>query len=120
MNELIRRLAQTVDSERPREERARAAAELVRNARSYRWVGIYDVGDDEIALIGRAGSTAVEEAMRTQTTVSTASAVVPILGPESGIAIGTLDAESGRIDAFTRDDVEFLEECASVLRPLYD
>jgi putative methionine-R-sulfoxide reductase with GAF domain len=120
MNDLLRRLAETVDSGLPREQRASAAAEIVRGAREFRWVGIYDVSDDEIALIGYAGSLAVEEAIRTQATVTAASAVVPILGAESAIAIGTLDAESGRVDALTRDDVEFLEECASVLRPLYD
>ncbi len=70
MTEFIRELAQTVDSESPRDQRARAAAEIVRSARGYRWVGIYDVGDDEIVLIAEHGSTAVEEAMRTQATVS--------------------------------------------------
>lgn len=120
MDELIRTLAQTADSESPREERARDAAEIVRSARSYRWVGIYDVGDDEVVLIGEAGSTAVAEAMRSQATVGTASTIVPVLGAESGIVIGTLDAQRDRADLLTRDDVEFLEECASVLRPLYD
>jgi L-methionine (R)-S-oxide reductase len=46
--------------------------------------------------------------------------IVPVLGAESGIVIGTLDVESDRVDAFSRDDVAFLEECAAVLRPLYD
>jgi putative methionine-R-sulfoxide reductase with GAF domain len=133
MNELIRRLARTVDSESPREQRAGAAAEIVRGARNYRWVGIYDVGDDDIVLIGHTGSSPpararldVErgpsgDAVRTRRTVVTGcEAIVPILGAESAIAIGTLDAQSDGIDAFTRDEVEFLEECASVLRPLYD
>jgi putative methionine-R-sulfoxide reductase with GAF domain len=133
MNELIRRIAHTVDSESPREQRAGVAAEIVRSARNYRWVGIYDVGDEELVLIGHAGSLPSADsrfgvdrglsgdAVRTRRTIVTGSeAIVPILGAESGIAIGTLDAESDRIDAFTRDDVEFLEECASVLRPLYD
>ena len=120
MNELIRKLAQTVDSESPRDERAAAAAEIVRSARGYRWVGIHDVGDDDITLIGEAGSRAVEEAIRTQATIGTASTIVPILGAESAIVIGTLEAQSDRADALERDDVAFLEECASVLRPLYD
>ena len=46
--------------------------------------------------------------------------VVPILGAESGIVIGTVDVESDRTDAFSPDDVAFVEECAAVLRPLYD
>lgn len=135
MNEVSRRLARVADSESPRNERARASAEVIREARSYRWVGIYDVGDEEIVLIGHAGVVppahsrfSVEQglsgdAVRGRTTVvnSTGSeTIVPILGPESGIVIGTLDVESDRTDAFSHDDVAFLEECAAVLRPLYD
>jgi len=31
-----------------------------------------------------------------------------------------VEVESDRADAFYDADVEFLEECAAVLRPLYD
>lgn len=150
MNEsVIRQLARTADSEEPRHARARAAAELIRGARNYRWVGVYDVGDEEIILIGHTGATLPShprfpitaglsgEAVRTRSTVtsndvardprylvafetSAAETVVPILGAESGIVIGTLDVESDRIGAFAPADVEFLESCAAVLRPLYD
>ncbi|MGA8100136.1 MAG: GAF domain-containing protein [Candidatus Cybelea sp.] len=149
MNAIVRELARTADAESPREQRARAAAEIIRGARGYRWVGIYDVGDEEMALIGYTGSTpprherfGIEsglsgEAVRKRASVvsndvasdprylkafeSTGSeTIVPILGAESGIVIGTLDAESDRAGAFSEDDVSFLEECAAVLRPLYD
>jgi GAF domain-containing protein len=135
---IARPLAQAVDSEAPREERACAAAELIRAAREYRWVGIYDVGDDVIAVIGYTGQTPPAhqrfaitaglsgEAVRTRATVvgtfptTGSEAIVPILGAESGIVIGTLDVESDRTEAFSSDDVAFLEDCAAVLRPLYD
>lgn len=133
MGTLTRSLALAVDSEAPREERARAAAEIVRTARSYRWVGIYDVGDEEIVLIGQAGLTSPAqphldvtqglggEAVRTRATVvGNREIVVPILGAESGIVIGTIDVESDLADAFSDDDVAFVEECAAVLRPLFD
>ena len=135
MNEHVRRLAAAVDAETPREIRARDGAQIIREARGYRWVGIYDVGDEEIVAIGHSGATppmherfGVEhglsgEAVRTRATVvaSTGSeTIVPILGAESAIVIGTLDVENDRIDAFTGDDLAFLEECAAVLRPLYD
>jgi L-methionine (R)-S-oxide reductase len=145
----VRAIAAVADTEAPREERARAAAEIIRDARDYRWVGIYDVGDDEISIIGYTGSEPPTharfdstqglsgEAVRLRATVvsndvasdpryltafpSTGSeTIVPILGPESGIAIGTLDAESDRPGAFAGEDVAFLEACAAVLRPLYD
>ncbi|HZV77200.1 MAG TPA: hypothetical protein VFF63_05550 [Candidatus Babeliales bacterium] len=119
--QLTRELAAAVDAELPRERRAQAAAEIVRAVRAYRWVGIYDVGDDEISLIGQSGVPAQEEAVRSQSTVAGRSrTVVPILGAESGIVIGTLDAEGDRADAFSDEEVAFLEDCAAVLRPLYD
>jgi L-methionine (R)-S-oxide reductase len=149
MNEIVAQLARAADAESPREDRARAVAEIVRDARGYRWVGIYDVGDEEIALIGYTGSTpprhqrfGIEnglsgEAVRKRTTVVSndvasdpryleafegtgSETIVPILGAESGIVIGTLDAESEHAGAFSEADISFLEECAAVLRPLYD
>lgn len=127
-----RDLTSAVDAEASREDRAQVCAELVRSAGGYRWVNIYDVDDDEISLLGWTGATppvdrfALDrglngEAVRTRETVTGgAEAVVPILGAESGIVIGTLDAHADRTDAFSDDDVAFLERCAAILRPLYD
>jgi putative methionine-R-sulfoxide reductase with GAF domain len=144
-----RDLAAVLDTLDMREVRARRAAEIVRAARNYRWVGIYDVDDDRIELLGHTGVQApvfVEfsaaegltgEAVRTRATVisndvandpryltafeSTGSEmIVPILGAESGIAIGTLDVESDRVSAFTDDDRDFVERCATALMPLFE
>ncbi|HTA53897.1 MAG TPA: GAF domain-containing protein [Candidatus Acidoferrales bacterium] len=138
MNETIARaLLAAIDAETPREDRAQAAARLVRDAGGYRWVGIYDVGDEEVGLIGHSGSTPPAHtrfsitlglsgaAISARSTVVSddgpgSEAIVPILGAESGIVIGTLDAQSDRTGAFSAGDVAFLEECAEVLRPLYD
>lgn len=120
MTAFISELASAADSESPREERARAAAEMIRTTQNYRWVGIYDIDDDDVALIGGAGERPASEAARTRSTVvAGAEIVVPILGAESGIVIGTLDAQSDRAGARS-DDIPFLEECAAALRPLYD
>lgn len=126
-------LAEAADNEAAREERARAAAEIIRDARGYRWVGIYDVGDDQISIVAHTGSAPPEhssfgidqglsgEAVRTRATVVSGSeAIVPILGAESGLVIGTLDVEGDPIGAFLTEDIAFLEDCAAVLRPLYD
>jgi putative methionine-R-sulfoxide reductase with GAF domain len=134
VNRAIEALAAAVDSEAPREQRAHEAAQIVKDTnRVYRWVGIYDVGDDEIVLISDTGKQpparvrlGVEaglcgQAVRTRATVATGSEViVPILGAESGIVIGTLNVEGDRVDAFAPETVGFLEECAAKLRPLYD
>jgi putative methionine-R-sulfoxide reductase with GAF domain len=130
---IVADLARVADSEAPREQRARAAAEMIRTARGYRWVGIYDVGDDEISLIADAGvpgsnrrrlpiddrlHSLVLESRRA--TICKDEAIAPVLGAESGIVIGTLDIDRGSSDEFSVDDFEFLEDCAALLRPLYD
>jgi putative methionine-R-sulfoxide reductase with GAF domain len=133
VNETIAALARVADSEEPRATRAQAAAEVVRAAGGYRWVGIYDVGDEEIVLVGHTGATPPAqmrfpvtqgrrgEAVRSRATVvGDDGAVVPVLGAESGIVIGTLDARWDRAEASSEKDVAFLEACAAVLRPLYD
>jgi len=148
-DEVVRAITASLDSLDMREVRAQRAAEIVRAARDYRWVGIYEVDDDRIELLGRTGVQApvfVEfsadrglsgEAVRTRATVvsndvandpryltafeSTGSEmIVPILGAESGIAIGTLDVESDRLGAFSDEDRDFVERCAIALMPLFE
>ena len=46
--------------------------------------------------------------------------IVPILGAESGIVIGTLDVESERLGAFGGEDRDFVERCATALMALYE
>lgn len=94
---------------------------MIRSARNYRWLGIYDIDDDDVALLADAGERPANEAARTRATVvAGAEFVVPILGAESGIVIGTIDAQNERVEGIVADDVAFLEECAAALRPLYD
>ncbi len=130
---IVTELAAAVDNEASREDRAQAAAAIVRDAGAFDHVRIYDVGDELLTLIGSAGAAVVEEqrllvttgpngeAVSTRdTVVATAEVVVPILGAESGIAIGTLDAGADGSRGLSSEDVAFLEDCAAVLRPLYD
>jgi putative methionine-R-sulfoxide reductase with GAF domain len=146
---VVAQLAATLDTTEMREVRAQHSAEIVRAARNYRWVGIYDVDDTEIALLGHTGAQAPAyvrfpidrglsgEAVRTRETIvcndvasdpryltafgSTGSeTIVPILGAETGMVIGTLDVESDRRDAFSDDDRQFLETCAQALMPLFE
>jgi len=122
VSDVIRNLAEAADGESPRIERARACVEIVHRARAYRWVGVYDAGDEERSLIAEAGCAARDEAAHTQTAaVRQGLAVVPVLGAESAIVIGTLDVESDRAGGgLSEEEVSFLEECAAVLRPLFE
>ena len=45
--------------------------------------------------------------------------IVPILDPQSGKVIGTIDVESDRANAFSARDQELLEECARAALPLW-
>lgn len=132
MKDVIASLRSAVDSEAPREQRAAAAAHLIRIARGYRWAGIYDVDDDAVTLIGEAGSPSErarpslekwsfsQVLQNRRAMASTEDAVAPVLGAESGIVIGTLDVELVPTDSFGVRDLDFLEDCAAALRPLYD
>ena len=146
---LVHRLAEILDTTEIRELRAQHAAKAIIDTGGYRWAGIYDVGDSEIELIGHTGVQAPAfirfpidrglsgEAVRMRQTVvsndvandpryleafeSTGSEIiVPILGAETGLVIGTLDVESDRVNAFCEDDRQFLESCAQALMPLFE
>ena len=132
----MRELAELLDTTEMREVRARKAAEHLRNALSYySWVGIYDVGDDAIDLLGHTGVQAPAQvhapigeginadAVRMRTTVVRDSEIaVPILGAETGIVIGTLDVQIERPahPGVTDVDRGFLERCAQALMPLFE
>jgi putative methionine-R-sulfoxide reductase with GAF domain len=133
--ESLRAIARALDTTEMREVRARNAAEAIRLAGDYNWVGIYDVGDSEIDLIGHTGVQAPAfvhfpateglsgESVRTRATVTSEDAsetVVPILGAETGIVIGTLDAQRDRGCALGQDDRSLLEACAQALIPLFE
>lgn len=45
--------------------------------------------------------------------------IVPILDPQSGKVVGTIDVESDRANAFSVRDQELLEECARSALPLW-
>ena len=139
--EAIRKAVSGNDSRKSRMERV---AGIIRSAGGYRWVGIYGVAEDEIAVIAWSGPEAPahprfpatqglcgDAARRKETLVvadvtkdsrylttlgSTRSEiVVPILDPGRRRTIGTLDVESEKTDAFTREDRLFLERCAKEL-----
>ena len=128
-------------------ERAGRAAELIRRAGDYPWVGIYVVEVEEIAAIAWTEEEAPAyprfpvskglcgAAVRSRATVVTGDVkkdsrylttfgsteseiIVPILQPQTGIALGLIDVESEQRDGFSIEDRVSLEECASALPTL--
>jgi putative methionine-R-sulfoxide reductase with GAF domain len=45
--------------------------------------------------------------------------IVPVLHPDGGHVVGTVDVESERANAFTSRDREMIEQCAQAALPLW-
>jgi L-methionine (R)-S-oxide reductase len=130
-----------------REEKAQRAADTLRTARGYRWVGIYDVTAGEIANIAWSGPGPPAHPRFPRTRGVSAAAVdsgetvvvgdvltdarylealgdtrsemiVPVQGAGSAV-VGTIDVESERVDAFGAEDRQLVERCAAALAPLW-
>jgi GAF domain-containing protein len=148
MHQTLTGLRSVADSTLDRQRRGREAAELIRAARSYHWVGLYDVTPTGIVVFAWTGSDPpafpsfpvaqglngaavaarapivvqdVTRDARYLTTFGTtrAEAVFPVISPNQGRVVGTIDVESDRPDAFIPDDEMFLRACAEALAPLW-
>jgi len=144
----LERLRSLVSSRTDRAAKAREAAELVRAARDYHWVGLYDVTSKEIVAIAWTGVNApafprfpitrglngaavasrqcvvVQDVARDSRYLTTfgstrAEAIFVVASPIDGHIIGTIDVESDRPNAFTPEDEVFLHSCAEALRSLW-
>jgi L-methionine (R)-S-oxide reductase len=131
-----------------RVEKARKIAEAIRNYGPYRWVGLYDVGRDEVSIIAFSGPSApayptfpigkglTGSAIKEKKTVvvgdvtkdpryltafgSTKSEIIiPILDSRRGLVMGTVDVESERTNAFSDADRKALEDCATAASSLW-
>jgi L-methionine (R)-S-oxide reductase len=132
----------------PRKEKARLIAEKIRNAKGYSWVGLYDVKEKEIALIAFAGRSEPvftffpkdkglngRAVARKQTIIvndtgtdedylltfsNTESEIIVPVYNKNGEIRGTIDAESETKNAFSKEDAEFLENCAREIISLWE
>jgi L-methionine (R)-S-oxide reductase len=145
--ELALELRAIICADSSRIERARRAAEAVRRARDFHWVGLYDVTAEFITAGAWTGTIAPAyptfpraqglngEAVRTCTAIiandvsadprysttfaaTGAEMVVPVLD-EAGTVVGTIDVESPRLGAFGVVERRFVVEVAQVLIPLW-
>jgi L-methionine (R)-S-oxide reductase len=131
-----------------RAERAKRLAELIRKLGDYRWVGVYDVGADNVSIIAWSGPGAPEYPTFPVTKGLTGAAIqqkkavvvgdvrndpryltafgstlseiiVPVLAPGEDRVIGTIDVESEQANAFGPRDQQMIEECARAALPLW-
>lgn len=131
-----------------RAERAKRLAELIRKLGDYRWVGVYDVGAENVSIIAWSGPSAPENPtfpvakglsgaaiqqrkavvvgdVRNDPRYLTAFAntlseiIVPVLAPGEERVIGTIDVESEQANAFGHRDQQMIEQCAQAALPLW-
>jgi L-methionine (R)-S-oxide reductase len=141
----IRSIAASGDD---RAAKAKRLAERIQTLGSYRWVGVYDVGTEQVSIIAWSGPSAPEyptfpvdkgltgAAIQQKKTVvvgdvrndpryltafgSTLSEIiVPVLAPGGDRVIGTVDVESERANAFSASDQQMIEQCGEAALALW-
>jgi putative methionine-R-sulfoxide reductase with GAF domain len=141
------RLRDLASAKQDRRKRAAEAAEYIRAARGFHWVGLYDVGPSQISAIGWSGAAApahpnvprhqglngaavasrepvVVQDVRTDPRYLTtfgntlAEAIFPVRAA-NGAVVGTIDVENDRPNSFTPDDERFLASCGEALAALW-
>jgi len=144
--EIARTVSSVASSEIQREERARIIADVIRRSGDYRWVGIYDVGPEEITVIGwdgpdgpsyptfpttqglngaavLTGDTVIVDDVRGDprylTTLGSTRSEMVVPVKDKGRTVGTIDVESETVKRFTTSDRDFVESCARAILPLY-
>jgi putative methionine-R-sulfoxide reductase with GAF domain len=148
MDNTLNQIRTTAASGGSRAERAKRLAELVRKLGDYRWVGVYDVGAENVSILAWSGPGAPEyptfaisqgltgAAIREKRAIvagdvrndprylptfgSTLSEmIVPVLAPGEDRVIGTVDVESERANAFGPRDEQMIEQCAQAALALW-
>ena len=145
-SELTRELVEASAAFTERSARAERVAAAIRRYGDYRWVGIYDIGRDEIAVVawdgpgppthrrfprsaglgGAAvtsrrpvvvGDVGADPRYLTTHSSTRSEIVVPVFA--GGAPVGLIDVESEKPDAFGADDEQLLERCAALISPLW-
>lgn len=148
MNNVLGQIRMTAASGGDRAPRATRLADMIRKLGEYRWVGIYDVDEESVSIIGWSGPSAPAHptfpitdgltgaAIREKKAVNVGDVrndpryltafgntlsemIVPILAPGGGRVIGTVDVESERTNAFGASDQQMIEQCAQAALPLW-
>jgi len=148
-NDFGSQIRSLVSSSADRTQKARQLAEKIRELGNYRWVGVYDVGEELVSIIAWSGpgppayptfptskgltGSAIEQKRtvvvgdvrndpRYLTTFggTLSEIIIPILGSADKRVIGTIDVESKLENAFSERDRRLLEQCAEASRPLWE
>jgi L-methionine (R)-S-oxide reductase len=147
MNNTLNQIRTTSMGGGSRAEKAKHLAEGIRTLSNYRWVGVYDVGAEEVSILAWSGPGAPEfpkfpvtkgltgAAIAEKKTVivgdvrsdaryltafgnTLSEIIVPVLAP-NGAVIGTVDVESESANAFSDHDRDTIEQCIAAALPLW-
>jgi L-methionine (R)-S-oxide reductase len=145
-SELTRGLVEASCAGGDRVLRAAAVAAVIRRFGSYRWVGLYDVGREQISLLGWdgpgppahprfprsdglcgaavagrrpvvVGDVAADGRYLTTHATTRSEIVVPVIA--AGVPVGLVDVEGEQPEAFGEADERLLERCAALISPLW-
>ena len=145
---LLAEISRILERNYGREEKAARVAEAIRRAGDYRWVGIYEVMEDEIANVAFdgpgapvyprfpitqglsgaavasgetvfAGDVAEDPRYLTAFASTQSEIIVPVVEGAKRKVVGTLDVESEEKDAFSEADRSALERCAVAVAGLF-
>lgn len=144
MEEVSRKLEDDGD----RQRKVADIADAIRSAGGYRWVGLYEVTEDEIINLAFDGPGApthprfpVTQGLSSSAVASGKTVVVgdvskdpryltafgstrseiivPVVDRAGRKVVGTIDVESEQVDAFSEEDRAALERCAVALAELF-
>ncbi len=145
---LLDEVFRALDGDGNRERKAAGVARAIRRAGTYRWVGLYEVTEDEIINLAFDGPGApthprfpVTQGLSSSAVASGKTVVVgdvskdpryltafdstrseiivPVLGRTGRKVVGAIDVESDRVDAFSEEDRAALELCAAVVAGIF-
>ena len=148
MDELVGTIRALAESGGSRAERAQDIVAAIRSSRDYRWVGLYDVDEAEIAVLAwdgegvpayprfprdrglcgaavgtgetvNVGDVAADPRYLTTFAGTHSEIIVPVRGSSAEVS-GLIDVESERLNAFSAADRRLLEECALAIGALWD
>jgi L-methionine (R)-S-oxide reductase len=143
----IEELHKIMKSSDDRISKANQVVDAIRKSRDYRWVGLYDVMENEIVIIAWSGIDAptyprfpitqglngvavslknavivndvATDARYLTTFGSTRSEIIVPVLTESKQVVGTIDVESSEKDAFGESDKTFLQGCSQTILSLW-
>jgi L-methionine (R)-S-oxide reductase len=146
---LLDEVFRALDGDANREPKAAGVARAIRRAGTYRWVGLYEVTEDEIVnlafdglgvpahprfpvtqgLSGAAvasgetvvvGDVSKDPRYLMAFGTTRSEIIVPIVDCAGRKVVGTIDVETEKVGAFSEEDRAALERCAAAAAKLFE